>query len=118
MGGRSGPPQARCGRGIARAAGLPKRRSQDAVVKRRRPSAGQLPPSWCTMTAPCPHDSQKEPPMRTRLSRAAGLLGVALAAALPVLAAPVPGGTTETLKDRSNFIPQRKYQALPGKAVG
>jgi len=56
--------------------------------------------------------------MRARLCRAAVLLGVAVAATLPALAAPVPSGTTETLKDRTGFIPQRKYQALPGKVVG
>jgi hypothetical protein len=36
-----------------------------------------------------------------------------------VMAAPGPTGPAEeTLKDRAGYIPQRKYQALPGKMIG
>ncbi len=48
------------------------------------------------------------------------LLGTATlwtVAALAV-AAPVPTTPTETLQERAGFIPQRKYQPLPGKVVG
>jgi hypothetical protein len=58
--------------------------------------------------------------MTTTVRRAALLLTVAALAALTVNAAPapVPGTTNETVKDRATFVPQNKYQSLPGKAVG
>jgi hypothetical protein len=52
--------------------------------------------------------------MRVCTTLAMALLAIGLSA----LAAPVPTGTTETLKDRTGFIPQRQYQPLPGKVVG
>jgi len=54
--------------------------------------------------------------MMTATTRRAALL--LLAAALGVSAAPAPVQKTGTVKDRANFIPHRKYQALPGKVVG
>jgi hypothetical protein len=57
-----------------------------------------------------------------RLNRRAGALPLALASAalagLAALAAPVPTETAETIKDRAGFIPNRKYQPLPGKSIG
>jgi hypothetical protein len=49
-----------------------------------------------------------------RHTLAAGLL---LGVAGVILAAPVPL-QTETLKDRKDFIPLRKYESLPGKVIG
>ena len=45
---------------------------------------------------------------------AAGSVLVGLAAAAPVPKGPETG----TIKDRKSFIPQRKYQPLPGTVVG
>src|SRR4051794_33151176 len=45
------------------------------------------------------------------------LLTAAAAAAL-VVAAPAPSETPETDKDRDAYLPNNKYAALPGKAVG
>src|SRR5437762_1750368 len=45
------------------------------------------------------------------------LLTLTVAAAVAV-AAPAPTETTETIKDRNTFLPQRKYNPLPGKAIG
>jgi hypothetical protein len=55
-------------------------------------------------------------------TRFAGLSFLTCAGALLAgvgLAAPAPRGPiVETFKDRNSFLPQRKYQALPGRAVG
>jgi hypothetical protein len=56
--------------------------------------------------------------MLARLSLAVAPPAVALLVALTAFAAPVPTGTTETLKDRTGFIPHRQYQPLSGKVVG
>ncbi len=46
------------------------------------------------------------------------LLGGLLTAAALAVAAPAPQTITDVIKDRKDFIPQRKQQPLPGKAVG
>jgi hypothetical protein len=45
-------------------------------------------------------------------------LGLLAGAAGVALAAPAPPDTDEKVKDRAAFLPQRKYQPLPGKVVG
>jgi hypothetical protein len=58
--------------------------------------------------------------MFTHARRAAALLlpAFALAALGLAVAAPAPEVGEEVLKDRADFIPQGKYQPVPGKAVG
>jgi len=51
-----------------------------------------------------------------KLWAAALLTSVALTAL--AVAAPTPGPIEEPIKDRTGFIPQRKYQALGGKVIG
>jgi hypothetical protein len=51
---------------------------------------------------------------RTGLAVAAALLG----AVTLTFAAPAPETTTDVIKERTGFIPQRKYQPLPGKTIG
>jgi hypothetical protein len=52
-------------------------------------------------------------PRISSLSLAAAGLSVAV-----LVAAPAPIETTETIKERKGFIPNRVYHALPGKTVG
>jgi hypothetical protein len=54
--------------------------------------------------------------MNHRLVRGAGVVLLAVVAGA-ALAAPVPL-QTETLKERKDFIPTRKYESLPGKVIG
>jgi hypothetical protein len=46
------------------------------------------------------------------------MAAVVAAVGLAVAAPAPPRPATETIKDRKTFIPQRKYQALPGSVVG
>src|SRR5579859_6957458 len=46
---------------------------------------------------------------------AAALAGLSVAV---LLAAPAPTDTTETIKERKGFIPNRVFHALPGNTVG
>jgi hypothetical protein len=50
---------------------------------------------------------------RTFLVPAIAVFGATLA-----LAAPAPETTKDVIKDRAGFIPQRKYQSLPGNTIG
>lgn len=52
------------------------------------------------------------------MSSRAVILAALFLAAPAVLAAPLPDGAEETVKDRAGFIPQRKHIPLPGKVVG
>src|SRR5262245_39215382 len=65
---------------------------------------------------PSPTPKPRRPSMRSIKPWMVVLLsGVAAMA----VAAPGPSGPAEEpFKDRANYIPQRKYQSMPGKVVG
>jgi hypothetical protein len=56
--------------------------------------------------------------MSQTLRRACVFLLAAVVCAALASAAPAPKETNEVLKDRTGFIPNRKYFSLPGKTVG
>ena len=56
--------------------------------------------------------------MFQRTRRIALTVATVLCAATLLTAAPAPETTTDVLKDRTGFIPHRKYQSLPGKTIG
>lgn len=56
--------------------------------------------------------------MVLRINRIGLVVAIFTGFAALALAAPAPPLTTETVKDRTAFVPYRKYQPLPSKVVG